>query len=213
MNLPFKNLVGTLCAPFTARRVAGSLSGPNVRQPHGTVARLALISLALAIPLAMTANAATSKPNPGPTPLVDKVRAATSRYWDVQVAINEGFVPATPCVSGPSEGAMGVHFVLVDRLGDGVLKAEEPEALIYEPMPNGALRFVGVEFIALAGTVPNGPSLEGHLLNYVGEPNRYGLPAFYEMHVWAWQDNPKGSFADWNTNVTCDAQRAPPPAA
>jgi len=24
--------------------------------------------------------------------------------------------------------------------------------------------------------------------------------------VWAWEDNPKGSFADWNTNVTCDAQ-------
>jgi hypothetical protein len=26
------------------------------------------------------------------------------------------------------------------------------------------------------------------------------------MHVWAWQDNPKGSFADWNTQVSCVKQ-------
>ena len=43
-------------------------------------------------------------------------------------------------------------------------------------------------------------------MNYIGAPNRYGLPAFYELHVWAWENNPKGSFADWNTHVTCDDQ-------
>ncbi len=32
------------------------------------------------------------------------------------------------------------------------------------------------------------------------------LPAFYELHVWAWEHNPKGSFADWNTAVSCDKQ-------
>jgi len=165
-----------------------------------------LISLSLAISLATVAQASPAA-NLGPTPLLDKVRAATDRFWDVNVALHEGFVPATPCVSGPSEGAMGVHFVLPARLGDGIQNAAEPEALIYEPQSNGSLRFVGVEFIALASSVQSAPSLEGHLMNYVGEPNRYGLPAFYEMHVWAWQDNPKGSFADWNTSVTCDAQR------
>jgi len=40
----------------------------------------------------------------------------------------------------------------------------------------------------------------------VGFPNRFGLPAFYELHVWAWEQNPKGSYADWNTNVTCSHQ-------
>ena len=44
-------------------------------------------------------------------------------------------------------------------------------------------------------------------MNYVSEPNRYGLPAFYELHVWAWERNPSGNFADWNTLVTCDKQR------
>jgi hypothetical protein len=45
-------------------------------------------------------------------------------------------------------------------------------------------------------------------LNLVPEPNRYRLPAFYELHVWAWEDNPNGSFADWNTLVSCDLQPA-----
>jgi hypothetical protein len=26
------------------------------------------------------------------------------------------------------------------------------------------------------------------------------------MHVWAWEHNPKGSYADWNTHVTCAHQ-------
>jgi len=50
------------------------------------------------------------------------------------------------------------------------------------------------------------PALDGNLLNYIPFPNRYGLSAFYELHVWAWEHNPKGSYADWNTHVTCDHQ-------
>jgi hypothetical protein len=46
------------------------------------------------------------------SPLIEKVRMATERYKNVNVALNEGFAQATPCVSGPDFGAMGVHFVL-----------------------------------------------------------------------------------------------------
>ena len=172
---------------------------------------VALLALSLALPVAAMAaeqTASLTPPRPNRSPLVDKVRAATERYQDINVALHENppFVVGTPCVTGPNEGAMGVHLVRPDRIFDGVLNAEEPEALIYEPGAGGTYRFVGVEFIAAASTVDPGPSLEGHLLNYVGEPNRYGLPAFFEMHVWAWEDNPKGNFVDWNTNVTCDKQ-------
>jgi hypothetical protein len=150
-------------------------------------------------------------------PLIDKVRRATARFRDVNVAIAEGWVPGTPCVSGPNEGAMGVHFLLKpndpnNRLNDGELNPEEPEALIYEPQSNGSLRFVGVEFIVVKADWEKhhtGPAvLDGHLTNLVGEPNRYGLHAFYELHVWAWEDNPQGTFADFNVRVTCDKQRA-----
>jgi len=148
------------------------------------------------------------------SPLIDKVRAATAQFRDINVAIADGWVQATPCVSGPDTGAMGVHYVLPARIAAGVLQADQPEALIYEPLGNGAFRLVGVEFIVLASIWeaqnPSGgtPALDGDLLNYVGAPNRYGLPAFYELHVWAWQNNPRGSFADWNTAVSCDSQAA-----
>jgi len=148
------------------------------------------------------------------SPLVNQVRKATAQFKDINAALAAGFTQATPCVSGPDFGAMGVHFVLGSRISAGTLNASQPEALIYEPLPNGAFRLVGVEFIILASVwqtqIPPGstatPALEGHLMNFVDAPNRYGLPAFYELHVWAWEHNPVGSFADWNTQVSCDQQ-------
>jgi hypothetical protein len=147
------------------------------------------------------------------SPLVAKVRAATERYKDIRSVLpggEPGWIQGTPCVTGPNSGAMGVHYVRPDRLGDGVLSGDEPEALIYEPLPGGGFRLVGVEFITLASAwdfaKKGAPKLEGHLLHFVGEPNRYGLPAFYEMHVWAWEQNPDGNFVDWNVHVSCDKQ-------
>jgi hypothetical protein len=148
-------------------------------------------------------------------PLVAKVRNVTAKYADIKVATKEGWVQATPCVSSPTAGAMGIHYVLPERVGDGTIDPAKPEALIYEPQPNGSLRLVGVEYIVIAddwarlhkegGT----PSVDGHLMHFVGAPNRYGLPAFYEMHVWAWQHNPNGTFVDFNAKVTCDNQASP----
>jgi hypothetical protein len=169
--------------------------------------------LPMAIPLFAIANP-TVQQSKTATPLIDQVRAGTERYQELSVALAEGFVQATPCVSGPDTGAMGVHFVLPSRVNAALLQGDQPQALIYEPMTNGAMRLVGVEFIILAelwdGKNPPGtiaaPSLDGDLFNYVPAPNRYGLPAFYELHVWAWEHNPKGSFADWNTAVNCDKQ-------
>jgi hypothetical protein len=148
-------------------------------------------------------------------PLVERVQKATRRFRNINVAIAEGWRPGTPCVSGPNSGAMGVHFVLKERI-DGKVNPDEPEALMYEPLPGGGWRLVGVEYIIIAEAWANEhpkdpvtPSIDGHLTHYVGQPNRYGLPAFYELHVWAWADNPEGNFADWNPEVSCDRQVAP----
>ena len=148
------------------------------------------------------------------SPLIRKVHYATAKYKNINVALykEKGWAVATPCVSGPDHGAMGIHVVHGSRIADGVLDPTAPEALIYEPLPNGYFRLVGVEFIQLAddwaARYPNGgvPSLDGNLMNLVGSPNRYGLPAFYELHVWAWEDNPSGNFSDWNNHVTCEKQ-------
>ena len=85
---------------------------------------------------------------------------------------------------------------------------EEPEALVYEPV-RGGLRLVAAEYIAPAAAwhtahAPGDqPQLAGHLFHYVPGPNRYGPDTFYELHVWAFEHNPSGAFADWNPNVSC----------
>jgi hypothetical protein len=139
--------------------------------------------------------------------LVDEVRRAIQRFTDVSAATAEGYAPFLGCVSGPQEGAMGIHYVNSNLVGDGQLDPQRPEALMYEPR-NGRLRLVGVEFIVLAqawdAAHQQPPALMGQVFNYSGSPNRYGIPAFYELHVWAATANPNGTFADWNPRVSCD---------
>ena len=144
--------------------------------------------------------------HPGPDTLIGAVRTATAPFVDVSEAHEAGYGLFHGCVSGPQEGAMGVHLVNGDLVGDGMLDATRPEALLYEQR-NGQMRLVGVEFVVIAEawhlTNEAPPVLMGQLFNYVGSPNRYGIPAFYELHVWAWKSNPSGVFADWNPLVSC----------
>jgi hypothetical protein len=144
----------------------------------------------------------------GPTTtLVEAVRDATERFKNVEAAEAAGYRLSLGCVSGPQAGAMGIHFINGDLVGDGTLDPLRPEALVYE-LRNGQLQLLGVEYIVLAeswdASNAGPPLLLGQLLHYVGSPNRYRDPAFYELHVWAWKSNPSGTFADWNPTVTCD---------
>ena len=142
--------------------------------------------------------------------LVEKVREATAPFRDVR-NVPAGYGPALGCVSGPLTGAMGLHFINPALVGDAALDPAHPEALIYETR-DGATRLVGVEFIVLFDIwhathgLDDPPTLEGQLLHFNETPNRFGLPAFYELHVWAWRNNPLGTFADWNARVSCDAK-------
>lgn len=140
------------------------------------------------------------------TSLAAQVREVTALYRDIDQALAAGYKQFGGCVSGPEAGAMGVHFVN-DALVDGTLDADEPEALIYE-FKNGIARLVGVEYITPAPAWDPGhdgpPVLNGQHLQFVGTPNRYRLPALYELHVWAWRENPNGTFVDWNPRVSCD---------
>jgi hypothetical protein len=140
---------------------------------------------------------------------VEQVRDATRRFQDPNVALNEGYVPTFGCVTGSSEGVMGVHFVNFGKVGDPTLDIAQPELLVYEPQPNNRFRLVAADYLVLAdawdAANPGPPQLAGQLFHYFESPNRFGLPAFYTLHVWAWRDNPQGTFANWNPNVSCDA--------
>jgi hypothetical protein len=145
-----------------------------------------------------------------PSPLVNAVRESTARFHDVSLADAEGYALMFGCVSGPDSGAMGMHFVNLPLAGDAVLDPARPEIVIYEPTPSGRLRLVGADFLVFkdvwdAQHPDTTPKLMGQLLHLIEAPNRYGLPAFYTLHVWAWKENPTGTFANWHSKVSCDA--------
>lgn len=138
--------------------------------------------------------------------LAEQVRSATRQFRNLAAAEAAGYGKLHGCVNGPEHGAMGVHYVNGDLVADGEIDATKPEALMYE-WRGGQPRLVGVEFVVIAeawnAANPAPPVLGGQLFHYQGAPNRYGIPAFYELHVWAWQPNPDGTFADWNRKVSC----------
>lgn len=142
--------------------------------------------------------------------LVQLVREGTRQYINVNNATAAGYAPFLGCVAGTDHGAMGVHYVNGTLLGALALDPSQPQALIYEPS-NGKMTLVGVEFILdstswLAANNNTPPVLDGQVFNFVGAPNRFNIPAFFELHVWAWRDNPQGAFVDWNNDVTCAGQ-------
>ncbi len=145
-----------------------------------------------------------------PAELVREVRQATQQFVDVNNAGPAGYGPAFGCVSGPDHGAMGIHYVNGALVGDGQIDVAHPEALIYEPVGNKR-RLVGVEYIVDAATWlknnnNNPPALDGQDFQFVAAPNRFNLADFFELHVWAWRENPQGAFVDWNNQVTCERQ-------
>jgi len=135
------------------------------------------------------------------------VRQATERFKNVAVAEAEGYTLQFGCVSGSDSGAMGLHYVNGDLVNSGVLDANHPQIVIYEAVPGGGLQLIGADYLLIADAWnakhSGPPELMGQLFHLFDTPNRFGLPAFYTLHVWAWKDNPNGAFVNWHPNVSC----------
>lgn len=141
--------------------------------------------------------------------LIRLVREATAGFRDPVAAEGAGYELRFGCVTGPDAGAMGLHYVNMGLVLDGELDATRPEIVIYEPLPNGRRRLIGADFLVLAADWhakhTEAPELGGQLLHLFESPNRFGLPTFYTLHVWAWKDNPTGMFVNWHSKVSCDS--------
>ena len=141
--------------------------------------------------------------------LVKVVRESTERFRDVRVAEAGGYQLLFGCVSGADYGAMGLHYVNLSLVGDSELDTTRPEIVIYEPQADGRLRLIGADYLVFANAWDAAhqgtPQLMGQLLHLFESPNRFGLPSFYTLHVWAWKDNPNGAFVNWHPQVSCDA--------
>ena len=145
-------------------------------------------------------------------------RAATAKYHKLQTATGDGYgrlvdAQGIACIDNTGVGGMGIHYVSDALVGDAAVKATTPEALVYEPRKNGRLRLVALEYVVFQSawdkTHKRPPKLFGRRFELMPAGNRYGLPAFYELHAWAWKHNPRGMFDDWNPRVSCAAAAAP----
>lgn len=165
------------------------------------------IALSGALPSAAAAQDSHTHAKGQAGALLQVVRQYTERFRDVSVAEAEGYGLLFGCVSGPDVGAMGLHFVNLPLVMDGTLDATRPEIVIYEPTANGTPRLIGADYLVLAdawhANNPAPPELMGQLFHLFESPNRFGLPDFYTLHVWAWKENPSGAFVNWHPKVSC----------
>jgi hypothetical protein len=153
-------------------------------------------------------------------------RSATAKYHSLTAAKKAGYSiladsAGITCIAEPQMGAMGVHYVKADLAKNPAIDAAHPEALVYAPDRHDGLHLAALEYVVIKSDweasqprppdlgvgfrgSPAPPWLFGHEFNFTDAPNRYGLPPFYSLHAWVWQDNPAGTFEMWNPSVHCD---------
>ena len=191
---------------YAYKALAARISN-RIQRSTGSFLSLVLLGSVTAAPL-LAQSHTMSNDDHVPAKLVQIVQDATRKYLNVNNATGAGYAPFLGCVTGQDFGAMGVHYVN-GALLNGVLNEDQPQALIYEPKGN-LRQLVGVEYILDATTWLKShatpPVLEGQVFQLVASPNRFNLPTFFELHVWAWRENPLGAFVDWNTRVSCERQ-------
>jgi hypothetical protein len=177
----------------------------NVRQRIRATAVVGMLLITLVVPAVVAAQAEEE---------LDAARDATEAFRDVAVAEDAGYGlpaegPLHECIAnldGP--GAMGLHYINGDLVGDTELDPTTPEALVYAPTSDGGLELVALEYVVFAEawdeTNDEPPMLFDQVFMLTEEPNRYELPAFYALHVWIWKENPDGTFANFNPEVSCE---------
>lgn len=130
------------------------------------------------------------------------VRAWTERHQSETAAVADGYQRTDDCVP-----AMGYHYVDVSRI-DGKFERIRPEALLYAPAADGGRVLAGAEWIVVdrdqdVTTDDDRPSLFGHPFDGPMPGHFPGMPVHYDLHAYAWVDNPAGGFAPWNSAITC----------
>jgi hypothetical protein len=130
---------------------------------------------------------------------VTAVRAATESFKVLDNAVAAGYDRnVSQCVQDPSQGGMGFHHKNA-ALRDGNLEVDRPEILLYARTPDGEYKLTGVEYVVPISAWSRGepPTIMGQSLK------RSDSLGIWYLHVWIWEPNPSGLFADWNPRVKC----------
>ncbi|SNS36144.1 hypothetical protein SAMN06295967_10838 [Belliella buryatensis] len=137
--------------------------------------------------------------------LLAEMRRLTAKYQRLEVAEAAGYtLDREHCVSHPELGGMGHHapnFGLVD----GEYDIFTPEVMVYEPMDNGKMKLVAIEYVIMADFWEGEtPPMFGEVEFDFVPANPMGLPFDnFQLHVWIWKHNPSGMYAPFNPTVNC----------
>lgn len=158
---------------------------------QGVIAALVVALLALFAATAVTAQ----------EPTVDNVKAkfAGTTLADWPDYEKDPFCIDASLAGQPELGAMGFH-AGNEALVDAEISVLEPEALVLDGEDN----VVAVEYI-----VPDEGQTPPELF---GQTFQEGPPGSFGLHVWL-IDNPSGTFAPFNPELTCPEGSLPPPEA
>jgi hypothetical protein len=161
---------------------------------------------------------------------LNDLRELTAPLHDVNAAENSGYAlfkapPLTAddgCISDASAGGMGYHYSRLNNLGDDAVTLLDPEFLVYAPK-NGPrkdgearTRLAAFDYFLPYSAKWPGPDDP----NFKRRPTLHDFPTMSELpdlefapsrfngwmfHIWLWENNPGGMFANWNTSVSlCD---------
>lgn len=199
------------------------------------VARATLIGFGLGLFALVAPNTVAANDE---SAVVEKIRAANERFKDVEVALEEGYIPdpSGHCVTAEAEGlpaewgAMGIHYIHPELLGitateprvDGSnthIDFTKPSILLYEPQADGSLELVAVENLVFkkgweeAGNAEP-PVIAGRTWDHMADDpdtavdEAHGFEPHYDQHVWL-RDSPNGPLEPFNPNVTCEHHEKP----
>jgi hypothetical protein len=131
---------------------------------------------------------------------VAALHALFAKYRDLQTALEHGY-ENVGCVSDPQLGGMGDHYSREadDNLGrgDGTHALERPQYLVYAPQKDGSRRLAALDY-----TVPYDKWQSSTPPEFFGIPfTRNDGFGVWMFHIWVFQHNPAGIFANFNPRV------------
>lgn len=164
-------------------------------------------------------------PRSQPDQALQQLARQLEPFKSVAYAQTQGYIQASACEAHPTLGAMGHHYVNPRLLGltapvngrvngTGTYTDVEPPAiLLYAPDGQGGLKLVGIELLVFAeawhAINKTPPKYRGREYNYMADnpstpqDEAHGFMPHYDLHIWLYEHNPSGLYAQWNPSLSC----------
>lgn len=181
---------------------------------------------AFAISAALIASTASAGvPPTQPDQALQRLEGLLEYYKSVSNATSNGYTPTNECVRHPSLGAMGYHYVNRELLGltapvngkvngtSTYIGVEPPAILLYAPDGHGGRKLAGIEILVFAAAWDaenqHPPMYRGRTFKYMADDpttlrdEAHGFMPHYDLHIWLFEHNSSGLYAEWNPAITC----------